>query len=96
MESIRQVTKIMQAVSTETLIAKLNPIITGWSNYYSSVASKKTLNWCDHQMFILYGNGQPEDIRVTIKVSGGLRISISNTLVPETGYLQRWMIKVSQ
>lgn len=52
MESIRQVTKTMPAVSTETLIAKLNPIITGWSNYYSSAASKKTLNWCDNQMFI--------------------------------------------
>jgi len=52
MESIRQVTKTMQAVSTQALIDKLNPIITGWSNYYSGVVSKEIYNWCDHQMFI--------------------------------------------
>ncbi|CAD5934151.1 putative reverse transcriptase [Planktothrix tepida] len=31
-----------------TLISKLNPIIKGWSNYYSTVASKKTFSQVDH------------------------------------------------
>ena len=52
MESIRELTKTMQAVSMEILIAKLNPIITGWSNNYSRVVSKESYEWCDHQMFI--------------------------------------------
>lgn len=30
------------------LISKLNPIITGWSNYYSTVVSKKTFTKVDH------------------------------------------------
>ena len=29
------------------LIAELNPIITGWSNYYSAVCSKETFSYCD-------------------------------------------------
>ncbi|WP_330203129.1 group II intron reverse transcriptase/maturase [Cyanobacterium sp. Dongsha4] len=33
------------------LIRKLNPVITGWGNYYRSVCSKETYSTCDHLMF---------------------------------------------
>lgn len=32
----------------EALISKLNPIIRGWSNYYSTVVSKVVYSKCDH------------------------------------------------
>jgi len=34
------------------LIKELNPIITGWGNYYRPVCSKKTYSMCDH---LIYG-----------------------------------------
>ncbi|ELR96354.1 group II intron reverse transcriptase/maturase [Gloeocapsa sp. PCC 73106] len=33
------------------LIKKLNPIIKGWSNYYSSVCSKEEFSYCDHILY---------------------------------------------
>ncbi|MBL1208191.1 group II intron reverse transcriptase/maturase [Geminocystis sp. GBBB08] len=35
----------------EVLIKELNPIIRGWSNYYSSVCSKETYSHCDHIIY---------------------------------------------
>ncbi|WP_333103601.1 MULTISPECIES: group II intron reverse transcriptase/maturase [unclassified Microcoleus] len=46
--------KIAEVIDTHksapqaALISKLNPIIRGWSNYYSTVVSKKTLSEVDH------------------------------------------------
>jgi len=46
--------KIAEVVDTHktapqaALISKLNPIIRGWSNYYSTVVSKETFSKCDH------------------------------------------------
>ena len=46
--------KIAEVIDTHkttpqaALISKLNPIIRGWSNYYSNVASKKTFNKVDN------------------------------------------------
>jgi RNA-directed DNA polymerase len=37
--------------SQETLIANLNPIIRGWSNYYRTVCSKETYSRCDHLLY---------------------------------------------
>lgn len=34
------------------LIARLNPVIRGWCNYYSSVVSKSDFSKCDHLMYI--------------------------------------------
>ena len=45
--------KIAEAIDTHktapqaALISKLNPIIRGWSNYYSTVVSKETFSKCD-------------------------------------------------
>lgn len=38
-------------VPQETLIIKLNPVIKGWCNYYSTVVSKKTFSKCDNSMW---------------------------------------------
>ena len=46
--------KIAEVIDTHktapqaALISKLNPIIRGWSNYYSTVVSKETFNRVDH------------------------------------------------
>lgn len=37
-----------KTASQTALISKLNPIIRGWSNYYSTVVSKETFNKVDH------------------------------------------------
>lgn len=35
----------------EALIAHLNPVIVGWSNYYSTVVSKETFSTCDNHLY---------------------------------------------
>lgn len=47
----------------ESLISKLNPIIRGWSNYYSSVCSSKTFTREDHLLW--------EKLRANIKTRTG-------------------------
>ena len=37
-----------KAAPTKALIAKLNPVIRGWSNYFSTVVSKVTFSKLDH------------------------------------------------
>ncbi|MCL2931543.1 MAG: hypothetical protein MGG11_04390 [Trichodesmium sp. MAG_R03] len=39
----------------KTLIAKLNPIIRGWANYFSAVVSKKIFNKLDNLLWIRRG-----------------------------------------
>ena len=41
-----------KAASQAKLIGKLNPIIRGWSNYYSKVCSKKAFSKLDHLIYI--------------------------------------------
>ena len=38
--------------SQEQLIANLNPVITGWSHYYRTVAAKATFATLDHHLFL--------------------------------------------
>lgn len=40
-----------RASSQEVLIANLNPIIRGWSNYYRTVCSKETYKRCDSVLY---------------------------------------------
>ena len=40
-----------RASNQVALIKELNPIITGWSNYYSTVCSKETFSYCDSVLF---------------------------------------------
>lgn len=51
---VYQVGKIMdkhQASPQTALIKQLNPVIRGWTNYYSTVVSKETFSKCDHIMY---------------------------------------------
>jgi RNA-directed DNA polymerase len=41
----------MRAMPLEALIGKLNPIIKGWSNYYSAVVSKETFGKLDQLLY---------------------------------------------
>jgi RNA-directed DNA polymerase len=45
---ISEVIDTHRTASQAALISKLNPIIRGWSNYYSTVVSKETLSKVDH------------------------------------------------
>ncbi|NJL53373.1 MAG: group II intron reverse transcriptase/maturase, partial [Hydrococcus sp. SU_1_0] len=47
-KNIAEVISKHKSVPQSALIAKLNPIIRGWSNYYSTVCSKEIYSYCDH------------------------------------------------
>jgi RNA-directed DNA polymerase len=50
---IKQVVKDHKGTSQKRLIDKLNPIIRGWANYFSTVNSKKTFSKLDVQIYTL-------------------------------------------
>jgi RNA-directed DNA polymerase len=50
-EALKAVIKSKKTAPQSGLIGKLNPIIKGWSNYYSGVASKETFSSEDHVMW---------------------------------------------
>ncbi|MCG9893583.1 MAG: reverse transcriptase N-terminal domain-containing protein [Thermosynechococcaceae cyanobacterium MS004] len=47
-ESIKNIIDSHKTAPQEALISKLNPIIRGWGNYYSTVSSKKVFSNCDY------------------------------------------------
>ena len=47
LDLLRSVTKTHKAAPQEALISRLNPIIRGWSNYYSTVVSKDIFSGMD-------------------------------------------------
>lgn len=49
--NIRSVIKTNATVKTEELIRQLNPMISGWSNYYRHVVSKVIFRHVDHCIF---------------------------------------------
>lgn len=51
---VREIGEVISAHKTakqEALIANLNPVIVGLSNYYSTVVSKEMFNTCDHHLY---------------------------------------------
>ena len=50
-EVIKGVIKNHRTAPQSALISRLNPIIKGWSNYYSGVVSVETFNKLDHTMW---------------------------------------------
>ncbi|KAB8332573.1 hypothetical protein SD80_018470 [Scytonema tolypothrichoides VB-61278] len=51
-ESLRNVIKTHKAAPQEALIHRLNPIIRGWANYYSTVVSKEIFNGMDNLTYL--------------------------------------------
>ncbi|WCR59251.1 MAG: Group II intron-encoded protein LtrA [Wolbachia endosymbiont of Ctenocephalides felis wCfeF] len=49
--TIKHKIRKLRGATQETVIKELNPIIKGWSRYYSSVVSSKTFNLIDNVMF---------------------------------------------
>ena len=51
-ETIGNIINSYKTAPQEALISKLNPIIRGWCNYYSTVNSKKIFSNCKHTVFV--------------------------------------------
>ncbi|MGH2415184.1 MAG: group II intron maturase-specific domain-containing protein, partial [Microcystaceae cyanobacterium] len=51
-ESLRSVIRTHKAAPQEALIRRLNPIIRGWANYYSTVVSKEIFNGIDNLIYL--------------------------------------------
>jgi len=62
LEKIAAVIDTHKTTPQAALISKLNPIIRGWSNYYSTKVGKETFNKVDHLIY--------EKLRVWAKVRG--------------------------
>jgi RNA-directed DNA polymerase len=50
-ENLGKTIKAYKTAPQEALISKLNPIIRGWSNYYSMVMSKRAFCRCENTLF---------------------------------------------
>jgi RNA-directed DNA polymerase len=48
---IRNIVKRMEKCAQEELIAKINPIVRGWTQYYAFTDNADTFRYCDERMF---------------------------------------------
>ncbi|MFT3945606.1 MAG: group II intron reverse transcriptase/maturase [Agriterribacter sp.] len=51
LKKVRMTIKSNKACQQESLIRLLNPMITGWGNYYRHGATRDAFHWADHQIF---------------------------------------------
>ena len=51
LEKVRTTIKSNKACKQESLIRLLNPMITGWGNYYQYGATRDAFHWADHQIY---------------------------------------------
>jgi RNA-directed DNA polymerase len=51
-EKLKQIIQRHQAATQSQLIDALNPVIIGWSNYFSTVASSKAYQWLDNWLYL--------------------------------------------
>lgn len=51
-EKLKQIIQWHQAATQSQLIDALNPVIIGWSNYFSTVVSSKAYQWLDHWLYL--------------------------------------------
>ncbi len=55
-KSLREAIDKLRQAPQEKVITTLNPIISGWCNYYRTVCSKETFSKCDYDLFqMLWG-----------------------------------------
>ena len=50
-EKLKQIIQRHQAATQSQLIDALNPVIIGWSNYFSTVVSSEAYQWLDHWLY---------------------------------------------
>jgi RNA-directed DNA polymerase len=50
-DKMREMIHKHQSASQDVLISKLNPVITGWSNYHQGVVARKAFERIDHILF---------------------------------------------
>jgi RNA-directed DNA polymerase len=50
-EKVSEILRKMKSASQEAVIDKLNPVISGWTNYYKSVVSSDTFDKLDHEIW---------------------------------------------
>jgi RNA-directed DNA polymerase len=50
-EKVSEILKKMKSATQEAVIDKLNPVISGWTNYYKSVVSSTTFSRLDYEMW---------------------------------------------
>jgi RNA-directed DNA polymerase len=50
-EKLKRILHRHQAATQSQLIAALNPVITGWSNYFSTAVSSEAYEWLDHWLY---------------------------------------------
>jgi RNA-directed DNA polymerase len=50
-QELGRIIRANKAASQKNLLAQLNPVIRGWSNYYRAVSAKETFSLCDHLLF---------------------------------------------
>ncbi len=50
-EKLKQIIHRHQAATQAQLIDALNPVITGWSNYFSTGVSSEAYSWLDHWLY---------------------------------------------
>lgn len=51
-QHLKQLLRRNSATTQEALIANLNPVVVGWSNYYRTVSAKRTYTKLDHHLFL--------------------------------------------
>ena len=51
-EKLKQIILRHHAATQSQLIAALNPVIIGWSNYFSTVVSTDAYEWLDHWLYL--------------------------------------------
>ena len=55
-EKLKQIIQRHQAATQSQLIAALNPVIIGWSNYFSTVVSSQAYQWLEHWLYLQLKN----------------------------------------
>lgn len=51
-EKLKQIIQRHQSATQLQLISALNPVIIGWSNYFSTVVSSDAYQWLDHWLYL--------------------------------------------
>jgi RNA-directed DNA polymerase len=50
-KAIGKIVKVHQTAPQEAVIMELNPVITGWANYYRTGVSKEIFSYCDNRLY---------------------------------------------